>query len=176
MAWRTPITLAVLLAVLLAAAFYGWQTVISPARENDDNADAKPQCEKVAEFRKGDVIKSGDVVVNVYNAGTEAGAAGSTLDRLVNRGFKRGVAANAPAGVRTQTVVIITDDRKSPTVKLVSSQFKGKVRYVDVEAPEPGVSIVIGDNFKGVDTSAKKKLKVKTDISSCTKSSASAAG
>ena len=87
MAWRTPITLGVLLGVLLAAAFYGWQTVISPARENDKKSDAGPKCEQVTEFRKGDVIKPDDIVVNVYNAGSQLGAAGGTLDRRVNRGF-----------------------------------------------------------------------------------------
>lgn len=176
MAWRTPITLGVLLGVLLAAAFYGWQTVISPARENDKKSDAGPKCEQVTEFRKGDVIKPDDIVVNVYNAGSQLGAAGGTLDRMVNRGFKRGEADNAPAGVRTRSVVIITDDKTAPTVKLVANQLKGKVRYVDVDVPAPGISIVIGDGFKGIDTSAKKTLKIKADITSCTESSASAAG
>jgi hypothetical protein len=166
----------VLLGVLLAAAFYGWQTVISPARENDKQADAGPECEKVAEFRKGDVIRPDDIVVNVYNAGTEPGAAGDTLDQLVNRGFARGEADNAPADVRTRTVVVVTDDKKDPTVKLVSNQFKGKVRYVNVDMEAPGISIVIGNDFKGIDRSAKKTLKIKADISSCTESSASASG
>ena len=65
-------------------------------------------------------------MVNVYNAGSQAGAAGTTLDRMVNRGFKRGEADNAPAGVRARSVVIITDDKTAPTVKLVANQLKGR--------------------------------------------------
>jgi hypothetical protein len=174
--WRTPITLTVLLAVLLGAAFYGWQTIISPARENDKEADATPKCDNVVEFRKGDVIKPDDIVVNVYNAGTEAGLAGFTLDRMVNRGFKRGTAANAPSGIEAKNVTIITDDKSSPTVRLVARQFKGTVRFVAVDDLAPGIDIVVGNDFKGIDTSAKRTLKVKTDVSSCTSTSDAASG
>jgi len=174
--WRTPITLGVLLGVLLGAAFYGWQTVISPARENDKEADAEPKCENVVEFRKGDVIKPDDIIVNVYNAGTEAGLAGATLDRMVIRGFKRGTAANAPSNVRARNVTIITNDKTSPTVRLVARQFKGKVRYINVDDLSPGVDVVVGNEFIGVNAKAKRTLTIKKDVSSCTATTASASG
>lgn len=174
MNWRTPITLGVLLGVLLAAAFYGWQTVISPARENDKEADATPKCEDVVEFRKGDVLKPGVIIVNVYNSGSEAGLAGSTLDRMVNRGFKRGVAENAPPSVRAKNVTIVTDDETSPTVRLVAKQFKGTVRFVNVKDLAPGVDVIVGNDFKGVNTKAKKTMVIKTDVTSCTKTTETA--
>lgn len=176
MSWRTPITLVVLLVVLLGAAFYGWQTVISPARENDKDDEAGPKCENVVEFRKGDVIKPDDIIVNVYNSGTEAGLAGATLDQMVNRGFKRGTAANAPGNIRAKNVTIITDDKGSPTVKLVAAQFKGKVRFAKVEDLTPGVDVIVGNDYRGIDTKAKRTLKIKADVSSCTSTSASASG
>ena len=37
MNWRTPITMVVLLGVLLGAAYYGWNTIVTP--DDDNKAD-----------------------------------------------------------------------------------------------------------------------------------------
>jgi len=166
--WKTPITLVVLLVVLLGAAFYGWKTIISPARDDDDPPTvAAPTCDETETFERGQVIRSKDILVNVYNAGSVSGLAGETLDVLASRGFEPGKADNAPTGTHATNVTIITSDKKSPSVTLVAAQFKGKVEVVKGEDLAPGIDIVVGNEFKGVDKKAKKKLKVKEEVTTC---------
>lgn len=166
---RTPVTLFVLVMVLLGAAYYGWQTVISPATEDDKTTASKrkPACDDVEQFRKGQVIRSDDVLVNVYNAGSIEGLAGDTLDKLKRRGFGAGVADNAPAGLSATNVTIITRSRNSPPVRLVAKQFNGHVQYVAGRPLEPGVDVVVGDDFAGIDSSAATKLRVTEAVETC---------
>lgn len=166
MTWRTPITLVVLLVVLLGAALYGWQTIISPAREDDENAEPTSTCENKTEFRKGQVIRSEDILVNVYNAGNRVGLAGETLASLVKRGFAEGEAANASDDVKATNVSVV-GDRKSPDVRLVAAQFKGSVKYLKDDEQTEGIDVVVGDKFQGVRKSATKKIKLKQDVEVC---------
>jgi len=167
--WKTPITLVVLLVVLLGAAFYGWQTIISPAREGDDDPPetAQAKCDETETFERGQVIRTKDVLVNVYNAGTISGLATETLDELASRGFEAGEADNAPSGPSVTNVTIIASDKKSPSVQLVASQFKGKVEITKARDIAPGIDILVGNEFRGVDNQAKKKLKVKEEVTTC---------
>jgi hypothetical protein len=169
--WKTPITLLVLLVLLLGGAFYGWQTIISPATEGDaTTANKKPhdKCERVQQFHRGQVIRSTDVVVNVYNAGSVANLAEDTLTVLERRGFKSGVFDNAPSRVGATNVTILTAGKVTPQVRLVAKQFKGAVRYSKGGAIDPGINVIVGDDFKGVDAKAKTKLRLKRDVSTCT--------
>ena len=151
--------------------------MISPARENDKEADAAPKCEDVVEFRKGDVIKPDDIIVNVYNSGTEAGLAGATLDRMVLRGFKRGDAANAPAQCSSQERH--DHHRRQELARPCSSwpsSSRARCGSSRSKTSTPGVDVVVGNDFVGIDTKAKRTLKIKKDVSSCTSTTASAAG
>jgi hypothetical protein len=166
--WRTPITLLVLLGVLLGAAFYGWQTIISPATEDDSPPSAgKPHCDKVQEFHQGQLIRANDIIVNVFNSGLIGGLASETLHTLRDRGFKAGVSDNAPDGVAATNVSIITDSRDSPPVRLVANQFKGVVRFVKGADLGPGIDIVVGDSFAGIDKSAKRSLRLHRNVNTC---------
>jgi hypothetical protein len=166
---RTPITLGVLIGVLVGAAYFGWKTVISPATEDTSPpAATKPRCENVEEFHKGQLIKAKDILVNVYNAGGITGLASDTLSSLSNRGFNSGVADNAPGSVSASNVTILTDARRAPQVQLVAAQFKGSVVYAKGANLAPGIDIVVGDNFQGLNGKAKNSLRVKRDISTCT--------
>jgi hypothetical protein len=169
--WKTPITLLVLLVLLLGGALYGWKTIISPA--TDDNTAAgktKPtdKCEQVQQFHRGQLIRAHDVVVNVYNAGSIANLADDTLQGLEARGFKSGVFDNAPSGVSATNVTIITQGKMTPQVQLVAKQFKGKVDYARHTPIDTGIDVVVGDDFKGIDKKAKKALRLKKDVSTCT--------
>jgi hypothetical protein len=169
LSWKTPITLAVLLVVLLGAAFYGWRTIVSPAQDDDEDPATSNQarCDETETFERGQVIHSKDIVVNVYNAGTISGLAGETLDALASRGFEPGKADNAPAGVSAENVTVIAADKRSPAARLVASQFKGDVRVVKGEDIAPGVDVVVGNDFKKVDQKAKKTYKVKEKVTTC---------
>jgi LytR cell envelope-related transcriptional attenuator len=160
MRWRTPITLLLLLAVLLGAAYYGWNTVISPT---DDKASTpnhpKPTCTKIERFKKGQRITARDVLVNVYNAGVISGLAASTLEDLKNRGFKAGVAENAPPGMFARNVKILAQNRHSPTVRLVAMQFKGRVVVTSGPALAPGI--------RAVDMHARTGFRLKKAVTNC---------
>jgi hypothetical protein len=168
--WKTPITLLVLLVLLLGGAFYGWQTIISPATEGDATTvvqQPKGKCEDVQQFHRGQVIRAGDVVVNVYNAGSIANLAEDTLSGLRKRGFKPGVFDNAPGRVTATNVTILTVGRVTPQVRLVAKQFKGPVRFSRESSIDPGINVIVGDDFKGIDRAAKTALRLKRDVSTC---------
>jgi hypothetical protein len=166
---RTPITLVVLIGVLVGAAFFGWKTVISPATEDETPpaASPRPKCEEVEEFRKGQLIRSKDILVNVYNAGGIEGLATETLSKLGNRGFNPGVADNAPGSVAATNVKILTVARNAPQVQLVAAQFEGNVVYAKGSNLAPGIDIVVGDDYEGINGKAKHSLRVKRNITTC---------
>ena len=170
MSWKSPVTMLVLLVLLLAAAFYGWQTIISPATEDNTAGGPKPpgKCERVKEFHRGQLIRADDIIVNVYNAGSIANLAEKTLTGLKDRGFKPGVFDNAPSQVSASNVTIITQGKLTPQVRLVAQQFKGEIRYSHGNPIDTGIDVVVGDQFKGIDAKAKKTLRLKRDVSTCT--------
>jgi hypothetical protein len=164
------VTLLVLLVLLLGASFYGWQTIISPATEDNTSAGGpKPpdKCEQVQQFHRGQLIRSDDIVVNVYNAGSVANLAEETLQALKDQGFKPGVFDNAPSRVGATNVTILTQGKLTPQVRLVAKQFKGDVKYANGAPIAAGINVVVGDDFKGVDANAKKALRLKRDVSTC---------
>ena len=170
MSWKTPVTLLVLLVLLLGGAFYGWQTIISPATEDKTAGNPKPtdKCERVQQFHRGQLIRADDIVVNVYNAGSIANLAEETLTGLKERGFKPGVFDNAPSQVSATNVTILTQGKLTPQVRLVAKQFKGEIRYARGAPIDTGIDIVVGNDFKGIDAKAKKTLRLKRDVSTCT--------
>lgn len=166
---RTPVTLLVLLGALLGAAYYGWQTVVTPDDSDEPPKATGPVCTEVVKYRKGEVIRSRDIVVNVYNAGTLTGLAAETMDTLHDKGFRRGVVANAPGTVETRQVLIMTKSPRSPEVKLVARQFHGKVTIRAGRDLGAGIDVVLGDGFKSVDRNADTKVKLKRPVKACEK-------
>jgi hypothetical protein len=168
MNWRTPVTMLVLLGVLLGAAYYGWQTIISP--EEDSKAAGPtatgPSCKKQVEFKKGQLIRARDIVVNVYNAGSLSGLAGQTLSALDDKGFKAGVAENAPTNLAVTNVTVL-GDRSSPEVRLVAQQFRGPVKVTKGPQLAAGIDVVVGENFRAVDDQAHTALRLQKAVSSC---------
>ncbi len=171
MAVRTPITLLVLVGILLGAAYYGWQTVINPATEATTTQGpthaSKPTCVKQKQFLKGQEIKAADIVVNVFNAGTISGLAGDALSALHQKGFQMGIAANPPGGVGATNVTVLTDSPQSPEVRLVVSQFLGKVLVRKGPNLAPGIDVVIGQDFKGIAEKAPTTLRLSHDVTTC---------
>ncbi len=179
MNWRTPITMMVLLGVLLGAAYYGWQTVISPGggeAKVTAPTPTSPTCEKKTVIKKGQRVEARQVVVNVYNAGQRAGLAGETLDELVNKGFKRGIAANAPSNIAAgpNATVILPGGAGAPQIRLVRNQFIGKVKYLKSASLTLGVDVIVGESFRGVAAKARTFVRVNRAVTACTPTTTSA--
>ncbi len=163
---KGPVTLVVLLGLVAAALVYGIQLATesfpSFTTTTDDAACVRQSVEK------GDKLKSSQITVNVYNAGTVAGRAEQTQEELVQKGFIPGTTGNAPEGTRARGTVILDPDRRSPSVRLVKKQLKGKVKVRKVEEDlSEGVDIVVGDRAKGVRNKAKVSIKVAKTTEVC---------
>jgi LytR cell envelope-related transcriptional attenuator len=144
----TAITLTVLVALLVVGAYVGWRALLAPL---DDKTEATPRAEDGCAVARGDRVRTRDVTVSVYNAGTRAGLAGQTQDELAARGFIPGDIGNAPDDLASVRVVrVLAETRRDPAAKLVALQF-GKRTKVQAE-PDlgPGVEVVVGDRFKGL--------------------------
>lgn len=174
---RTPITMLVLLGILMGAAWYGWATITS-ADEDDKSptvsGKTEDECLSRQTYKKGTKIRARTITVSVYNAGLVSGLAGETLDDLVDKGFRRGSAANAPSGLTATNVTIVTSTRNSPQVELVAKQFRGNVQILEGDVIRPGVNVVVGDSFRGVDDNAKRRLVLHHKVRTCTTSGVAA--
>jgi len=159
---RTTLTLAVLVAVLVAGSVVGWRLATEdlPGFGTGGGDCRTEQVESK--------LTSDEVTVNVYNAGTISGLASSTMRSLGRHGFIAGIVENAPPGTRAKNVVLLDPEPKSAEVRLVKQQFKGKV---DVRGRSDdlsdGVDIILGDGFKGVDDKAKDSVTVTTETEVC---------
>lgn len=176
MQWRTPITLAVLLVILLGAAYYGWQTVVDPATEPDASTtpaptppttSTRPPCLEKKTYPQGATIHATSFKVNVYNAGGVSGQAGDVLTALHEKGFQEGVADNPPPSITATNVSILTSTPRSPLARLVQEQFKGAVRLVPGPNLGVGVDVVIGPAFVGMDRSAPADLTLEEATTVC---------
>ena len=139
---RSAVTIAVLLAVLLAGAAWGWSAVTSPF----PGKASAPTCVDTT-VRAGDKIYPQQVVVSVYNAGTRAGLAGRTMQLLTEAGFGEGDSGNAPHNAHVDTAEIWTSSPHSPAVRLVASRLGRGTKVVRHHAPGAGVVVVVGDGF-----------------------------
>lgn len=169
MSWKTPVTLLVLLLVLLGAAFYGWRSVVASTTSGNTTSSptvGQQPCTKHKQIRKGQRIFAADIVVNVYNAGSIPGLAAATSIRLTDQGFRPGVIADAPRRISAKNVTILSNTRRSPEVRLVAKQFKGRVviRKDDLGA---GIDVILGDKFQAVDRQAKPFLVVRKTLRTC---------
>ncbi len=172
MSWKTPITMLVLLGILLGAAYYGWSTIAGgddavTTSDPTEPTKSEPKCKYVRMFTKGQPIRADRIVVNVYNAGDVPGLAGDTMSALVAKGFKPGVADNAPEGRGTNNVTIVTSDPESPEVRMVRIQFQGLVRVANGELTR-GIDVLVGDRFRGVDADSTTAFRLRKNIRSCT--------
>jgi hypothetical protein len=171
--WRTPITLVVLVGVLLGAAYYGWNTIVDPGDDNKAAAPTDPQtkpCKHKDMIRKGTRIEAADVRVNVYNAGTQTGLASETMDALVEKGFKRGVADNLPSDIDAtwgNVSIVLPDGEAVPQARLLGNQFLGVVKFVKGPAGGNSMDVVVGDNFRGVRDASQTYVRVNRAVKTC---------
>ncbi len=164
MRWRTAVTLVVLLVVVTGAGWYGWQQFREPV---ENNPFTRNQCTD-EEFAEGSRLRAEQVRVNVYNAGDRDGLAGQILDRLQRQGFLPGIAENAPSRLRVDTVAIYGAQPESVEVRLVRTQFSGRVTMrAKPDIGEEGVDVVVGSGFRGFDRTAPRFLRVRSAEEIC---------
>jgi hypothetical protein len=159
----TLITLLVLVALLAVGGYLGWKALSSPLPGDQDPPE--PTC--AAGLAKGDVVRSRDVTVSVYNAGTRTGLAGDTQHQLVARGFIAGELGNAPQDVADVAFVrILTTNKADPAAQLVALQFGKGTKVVAAPDLGPGIEVVVGDRFSGL-VKAPRKVTVTSDSPAC---------
>ncbi|WP_295656831.1 LytR C-terminal domain-containing protein [uncultured Nocardioides sp.] len=147
---RSLATLVVLTAVLVAAAYWGWQAATEPLPERAD----PPLCVSTPVAAGATVVRE-QVTVSVYNASTRNGLAGTTLGALEDRGFIGADTGNAPEGTAVSGAQVWSNDPENPAARLVAQQFR-RAPIVPGEPLGRGVTVIVGDDFrklaKGVDS------------------------
>ncbi len=164
----TAATLLVLVGILVLGAVVGVKAMFEPVPAGDASASVSPSptC-TTQDVKKGHKIRSKQVAVSVFNAGTRARLAERTLTGLGKRGFKRGEAGNAPGTAKVRAVQVWTTTKEDAAAKLVARQFgrKTKVKVTDTDLG-PGVDVLVGNAFRGL-VKAPHSLTVRTSQQVC---------
>jgi hypothetical protein len=150
---RTAVTLLLLVGVMVAAAYFGWQRIAG-------DADNDPVAEPCAPSTQASVPAPGDIEINVYNATNRNGLASQVADQMRERGFVVAEIANDPldkdvtgtaeirgnaaqqgaAALLTTTVpsaVFVPDDREVATLDVVLGDAFEALAAPDAPAPQP---------------------------------------
>jgi hypothetical protein len=143
----TAVTLVVLLLILGVAGLVGVRSLLAPV--GGDGAQG-PGCSTTA-LRRGQQVRTAQVEVSVFNAGSRAGLADLTMTRLLARGFTEGDVGNAPSGLRVKVVQVWSTRANDAAARLVARQFGTavQVRQVDRDLGT-GVDVVVGDGFRSL--------------------------
>ncbi|MGZ4444293.1 MAG: LytR C-terminal domain-containing protein [Nocardioidaceae bacterium] len=144
----TAVTLVVLLGILGAGALYGVKSLFAPVPSVTPSLSASASCTPKT-LAKGHRLRTRQVMVSVYNAGTRSGLAGKTQRLLAKRGFLRGDLGNAPSNLRF--VQVWTTQAHDPAARLVAAQFgRSTVVKVRKKALGPGIAVLVGNDFRGL--------------------------
>lgn len=167
MTLKTPLTLVVLVSLCVVGTVYGWRLLTQDAPPLDAGSFRDSGCSD-RQLDSGSKLKSSQVQVNVYNAGSISGLASETMRALSRRGFVAGVVDDAPASTKAQNVVVLDPEPKSASVQLVAEQFNGEV-VVRKRADDlsDGIDVIVGDNFQGIDKQAETSLSVQRNTDVC---------
>lgn len=163
----TTVTMLVLSVVLVLGVMWGWQALFAEVPDQEPVAEPPAESCTTQRVDAGERIRSRQVEVSVFNAGTRSGLAGDTMGQLRDRGFRAGQVGNAPADVEVNKVQVWTTLPNDAEARLVARQFgkKVKVRVSEVDLG-PGVDVVVGDRFREL-AKAKRTLKVKEPQEIC---------
>ena len=161
----TTVTLLVLVAVLGVMAVIGYRSATTPLPGLGGKED--PSCAP-AEKNVKRTVSRGEVQVSVFNASGRGGLAGSTLDKIEAAGFKAGNAGNAPKGARVRTAVVWTTKENDTSAKLVALAFGKATKVVVTESDlGPGIDVLVGNRYRGLDRKAPRKINLPAAVESC---------
>ncbi len=155
--WRTPITMAVLLSVLVGGAWWGWNSLTEST--------AGPNC--VDTKMANDRLTPKQVVVNVYNGGAKAGTAAAVAGVLKKRGFNIGKIANEPKGDKVAGVALRGTTASAPEMNLIAGQVLGKVKAVADARPDHTVDLVVGEGYRGLRPEGIKSIPLPKNTTLC---------
>jgi hypothetical protein len=161
---RTSLTLLALAGLLVIGSLVGWRLLTEDAPPLDTGSSACDGQPDTADTE----LRSEEVRVNVYNAGSISGLASTTMRSLNRRGFEEGSVDNAPAGTKVKNVLLLDPEPKSAPVRLVAAQFVGDVvRRRHGDDLSEGVDIILGDDFRGVDEDAATSISLRSRTDEC---------
>jgi LytR cell envelope-related transcriptional attenuator len=141
---RSAATLLVLAVIFVAGLAWAWSRVTAPFPEKSSDH----SCDNTL-FTAGNKIVPADVLVSVLNAGDKSGLASDTMARLVRMGFGHGEIGDAPH-IHGAAAQVWSSEPDGPAARLVASYLGKSVRMVDQTSAQPGVTVVVGDDFAGV--------------------------
>lgn len=150
-------TFTVLVALVLIAGLVGFKTVFKPLPPLTDSISLAEACTTREETSEV-TVRTRDITVSIYNASSVKGLANSTLDTLTNRGFKAGEVGNAPEGTEVADVLVQARDASDPRVTLLARQFGEDTVIQEEPSLGPGITVIVGADFDGIDTKSPKKL------------------
>lgn len=148
----TAITLVVLCVVLVIGLVVGINKLFAPLPEDPLAVapEPSPTCQPTS-VEKGERLRSREVVVSVFNAGSRAGLADQTMAALTRRGFKEGEVGNAPADAKVRFARVWTTEEDDAAARLVARQLGRQVRIVVGEEDlGDGVDVLVGNRFAGL--------------------------
>ena len=158
------LTLTVAVAVFLVGGVSGFMLLTAGT---GDPAPAAPSCKNQV-ITAGNPIDSNVVTVNVFNASSRSGLANRALIDLQANGFRGGQIGNSDSATVPGRVAILTDTPDDPRVKLVAAQFKDKVEFAAPDITvEDGITVVVGDRYRGLKTGAETSTTSDTDMTVC---------
>ncbi len=172
MSLKTPLTLAVLVAVLVGGSVVGWRLATEEVPSlRDSTASDGPTCDDQT-FDSGSRLQSTAVTVNVFNDGTVSGLAGETLRALQDNGFIGGSATDSSVRMPNRNALVVAAEPRSAPVRLVKRQLRGRVAIREAAAEEDAdigtdVNIYVGNRFQGVARNARTSLKVRGQTTVC---------
>ena len=150
---RTPVTLLILFGVLLYGAYWGYNNIIKPVP-------ALPPEPCVVQNLPNGQLKTGQVVVRVYNGGDRKGLAADVGRSLRGKGFRVTLTTNTVEKI--QKTVIVGADVNNPEVKFVKTFFKESVVRAD-QRVDRTVDVLVGNKYGGFDNKAKTTYRVEAD-------------
>ena len=149
---RTPVTLLILFGMLLYGAWWGYNNIIKPIPP----LPPEPCVDQVVE--KGQ-LKSGQVVIRVYNGGDRKGLAADVGRSLRSKGFRVVLTTNTVEKI--QKTVIVGADVNNPEVLFVKSFFKEAVVRSDKRVDRT-VDVLVGNKYGGFNKEARTTYRVDT--------------
>jgi LytR cell envelope-related transcriptional attenuator len=149
---RTPVTLLILFGVLLYGAWWGYNNIIKPIPP------LPPEPCVTQSVPKGQ-LKSGQVVIKVYNGGDRKGLAADVGRSLRAKGFRVTLTTNTVEKI--QKTVIVGADANNPEVKFVKTFFKSVTVRSDKRVDRT-VDVLVGNKYGGFNNDAKTTYKVDT--------------
>ena len=158
------LTLTVAVAVFLIGGITGFKLLTAGTGEA---ATTTATCKDTV-ISAGSQLDSNVVTVNVFNASARSGLANRVQIDLQKNGFLGGQIGNSTSATKPDRVAILTDDQDDPRVKLLADQFKDKVEYAASDIPvEDGITVVVGDNYRGLKREATTSVESDRDIAVC---------